>query len=131
MKKKSIEAQAEEIMRILDATPDSPATQAQAALNQARDAGDGGMRQEYLRAAQQHIAAIDPRREPKALQRLQAQMLALQGRGGDTEIAHLTPGEMVIPAWMQTPEVMRYLETLPLSTASTRHRCASPAGVTA
>ena len=50
MKKKSIEAQAEEIMRILDATPDSPATQAQAALNQARDAGDGGMRQEYLRA---------------------------------------------------------------------------------
>jgi hypothetical protein len=31
----------------------------------------------------------------------------LQGRGGDREIAHLTPGEMVIPRSLQTPGLMR------------------------
>jgi len=35
----------------------------------------------------------------------------LGGRGGDTEIAHVTPGEVVIPARMQTPEVMAALMT--------------------
>ena len=28
---------------------------------------------------------------------LHAQMLALQGRRGDTKVAHVTPGEIVIP----------------------------------
>jgi len=37
---------------------------------------------------------------------LQARVLALQGRGGDTRIAHVTPGELVIPERLKTPEVM-------------------------
>lgn len=36
----------------------------------------------------------------------EARVLAAMGRGGDTELAHLTLGEIVLPAAMQTPEVM-------------------------
>jgi murein DD-endopeptidase MepM/ murein hydrolase activator NlpD len=36
----------------------------------------------------------------------QARELAAQGRGEDTEIAHLTPGELVIPRTLQSPELM-------------------------
>jgi hypothetical protein len=39
-----------------------------------------------------------------------ARAVAAQGRGGDTAIAHLTPGEMVIPKRLQTPEVMAALK---------------------
>jgi hypothetical protein len=39
----------------------------------------------------------------------QAQHLAPQGRGEDTEIAHVTPGEVVVPMRLQTPEVMAAL----------------------
>jgi murein DD-endopeptidase MepM/ murein hydrolase activator NlpD len=44
----------------------------------------------------------------KSSQRM-AEELAAKGRGGDTEIAHLTPGEMVVPRLFQTPEVMAAL----------------------
>jgi len=36
----------------------------------------------------------------------QARELAAQGRGGDTEIAHVTPGEIVLPHALQTPYVL-------------------------
>ena len=36
----------------------------------------------------------------------QAQALAAQGRGGDTEIAHVALGELVIPELLQTPELI-------------------------
>src|SRR5262249_30890445 len=39
-----------------------------------------------------------------------ARAVAAQGRGGDSEIAHLTPGEMVIPKRLQTPEVLAALQ---------------------
>lgn len=39
----------------------------------------------------------------------EARTLAAMGRGGDTEIAHLTLGEIILPAALQTPEVMRAL----------------------
>jgi hypothetical protein len=39
-----------------------------------------------------------------------ARAVAAQGRGGDTAIAHLTPGEMVIPRHLQTREVMAALK---------------------
>jgi hypothetical protein len=107
-KKKTIDELANEIIRDFDAG-DTPAARARAALQQARDAGDGGLRYEHLRAAQRHIASIDPAKHPKALQRLQAEALALQGRGGDTKIAHLTPGEMVIPRSLITPELLNML----------------------
>jgi hypothetical protein len=110
-KKQSIDELATEILQDFEAG-DTPARRAQAALDQARDAGESGLRLQHLREAQHQIAAIDPARDPRAIQRLQARVLALQGRGGDTEIAHVTPGELVIPGWMQTPEVMRVLAAM-------------------
>ncbi|MEQ8510646.1 MAG: hypothetical protein RIB43_16705, partial [Rhodospirillaceae bacterium] len=44
------------------------------------------------------------------MQHIEAKLLALQGRGGDTELAHLTPGEMIVPPQLQTPEVVRALQ---------------------
>jgi len=43
---------------------------------------------------------------------LQARVLALQGRGGDTRIAHVTPGEVVVPKRMQTRAFMTALHAL-------------------
>lgn len=39
----------------------------------------------------------------------QADELAAQGRGEDTEIAHVARGELVIPAALQTPELMEVI----------------------
>ena len=108
-RKDSIDARAEEILRLLDETPETPATRAAAALNLARDAGDGGLRQQYLQEAQSHIAQIDPRRDGSTVQRLQAQVLALQGHRGDTRVAHVTPGEIVVPLSVLTPDLRREL----------------------
>lgn len=38
-----------------------------------------------------------------------AEKLAAEGRGDDTEVAHVTPGEIVIPRVFQTPEVLAAL----------------------
>jgi hypothetical protein len=43
------------------------------------------------------------------VQHLQGHVLALGGRGGDTRIAHVTPGEFVIPPRMLTPDVLNDL----------------------
>jgi hypothetical protein len=110
-KKKTMDELADEILRDFDAG-DTPARRAQTALQQALDAGDCPLRQEHLRRARRLIAEIDPRREPKLVQQLQTQVLALQGRGGDLAVAHVTPGETVLPAWAQTPELMNYLANL-------------------
>jgi hypothetical protein len=42
-------------------------------------------------------------------QKRQAEKLAAQGRGEDTEIAHLAPGEFVVPEALQTPAFMAAL----------------------
>ena len=49
---------------------------------------------------------------PKAAKpvRKAAKKLAAHGRNGDTEIAHVTPGEVVVPLPVQTPEVRKTLE---------------------
>jgi hypothetical protein len=39
----------------------------------------------------------------------QAQQLAAEGRGGDTEIAHVARGELVIPRQLQNPDVLAAL----------------------
>jgi hypothetical protein len=89
--------------------PDAAVRAAGMALARARDAGSGGLRQQHLAEAQAHIARLDPRRQGRAVQQLQGQVLALQGRRGDTRLAHVTPGEVVIPQRLQTPAVMGYL----------------------
>ncbi|MEQ8736709.1 MAG: hypothetical protein RIC29_17435 [Rhodospirillaceae bacterium] len=49
-------------------------------------------------------------RHGELVQHIEAKLLTLQGRGGDTELAHLTPGEMVVPSQLQTPEVVQALQ---------------------
>ena len=77
-------------------------------FQRARDAGGGGLRGQYVAEAQRTIAKLNPARDGRTIQRLQAEVLALQGRGGDTKMAHLTPGEIVVPRAMQTPQFLQW-----------------------
>jgi hypothetical protein len=79
------------------------------AIRRARKARTPAQKAEHVRAAQDHLRSLSPRRHPELVSAIQAKLLALQGRGGDTEIAHVTSGEVVIPRTLQTPEVMRTL----------------------
>jgi hypothetical protein len=83
-----------------------PAVGAMMEIKRAVDAGGGDLRQVHLANAQQHIAALDPRRHHDLVQHLQGHVLALGGRGGDTRIAHVTPGEFIIPEHMLTRDVL-------------------------
>jgi hypothetical protein len=67
---------------------------------------------------QQAIAQAKKRAAEHARQVRQAQDLAAQGRGEDTEIAHVARGEYVIPEALQTPEILAAL-----------HRAAADHGV--
>ena len=73
-------------------------------LRRARDVGGGPLRMKYLEQAQRQIAKLDPARYARVISQLQSEVLALQGRGGDTKVVHVTPGEIVIPRHLQTPE---------------------------
>jgi hypothetical protein len=116
-KRKSDRELAEEIANSLTDTPSGgrgPTADAQILLQQAANAGDGPLRQEYLQLAQREIAKLDPGRHRTTIQRLQSQILALQGRRGDTRVAHVTPGEFVVPRAMQTPELWAILQAAAL-----------------
>ncbi len=108
--RKRFDDEVAEVMAILD-RPDPHANRrgAEAALNMALASGDGPLRRRYLAKAQKFIARMDHGREAEEIQELQGHVLALQGRGGDTRIAHVTRGEQVIPTALQTPEVMTAL----------------------
>ncbi len=75
-------------------------------LQRAKDAGDGALRQQYLNDTQKEIAKLDQTRQGRLINQLQGEVLALQGRGGDTKVAHVTPGEIVIPERLQAPELL-------------------------
>ncbi|MEQ8510084.1 MAG: hypothetical protein RIB43_13845 [Rhodospirillaceae bacterium] len=64
----------------------------------------------YLRKAQMHLKDVNADEHPDLMQAMQTRILALQGRGGDTELAHLTPGEVVVPRQLQTADVMSALQ---------------------
>jgi hypothetical protein len=103
-----------------------PAGEVLSALRQAQLAKAAASRRAHLTQAQRHMAAIDPARHGTLIQHLQAQALALQGRGGDTALAHVTPGELVIPKRLQTPEVMAALRKATSSAANfKRYRVAA------
>jgi hypothetical protein len=59
---------------------------------------------------QQSIALAKKRVAERRRQMRQAQELAAQGRGDDTEVAHVARGEYVIPEALQTPEVLAALQ---------------------
>jgi hypothetical protein len=87
---------------------------ARAAINTIRHAAKAKSPKEraaLIRTAQLELRSINAAKHPKVINAIQARLLALQGRGGDTEVAHLTPGEVVIPRALQTPAVMRALAT--------------------
>jgi hypothetical protein len=103
---------AEQIAKTLTDSPSGgqgPAADARVLLQRARDAGMGGVRTQCLAEAQRCIARLDPMRHRATIQRLQADVLALQGRGGDSRVAHLTPGEVVVPRSLQTPQFLQWL----------------------
>lgn len=65
-----------------------------------------------IQQAQTELRSINAAQHPKVVNAFQSRLLALQGRGGDSEIAHLTPGEVVIPRALQTAELMRQIVSL-------------------
>ena len=54
---------------------------------------------------QEAVRGLDPATHGDLLQQIQSRVLALQGRG-DTEVAHVTPGEIVLPKALQTSGVL-------------------------
>lgn len=87
------------------------AIQALLALRQAREAGEGPTRQSHLARAQESLRALDPAVHGDLLHQFQVRALAMEGRGGDTEIAHVSLGEIVLPKALQTPAVIGALRT--------------------
>lgn len=65
-----------------------PAWRTLTALQLAADSDEGPKRDRFLTRAQDALRALDARRPGKLSQRFQTRLLALQGRGGDDEIAH-------------------------------------------
>jgi len=59
-------------------------------LSDANSAEDSAEKTRSIRRAQKHLHTIDPSRHGKLIQQIQARLLAAQGRGGDTEVAHVT-----------------------------------------
>jgi hypothetical protein len=64
---------------------------------------------QYVAQAQREIAKLNPSRHGRLINQLQSEVIALQGRRGDTKVAHVTPGEVVIPKRLQTPELLSAL----------------------
>jgi hypothetical protein len=86
-----------------------PALAAMMEIKHGVDAGGGDLRQVHLCHAQNHMARLDPYRHGPLLQHLQALVVSLGGRRGDTRIAHVTPGEVVLGDDLMTPDVVDLL----------------------
>lgn len=56
-------------------------------------AAKGPEKAKHIKAAQTELRNLSPKRHGKLINALQAKLLALQGRGGDTEVAHLSVDE--------------------------------------
>ncbi len=86
-----------------------PGLRALLALKQAAESRAGKMRDAHLDQLQSTLRLLQYRKHPELVQQLQARAMALQGRGGDTEIAHVTVGEIVLPKALQTRAVIEAL----------------------
>lgn len=76
------------------------------ALKRAKEAEEGVQRDHFLTHVQEALRGLDPSVHSALLQQIQSRVIALQGRNGDTEVAHVTPGEIVLPKILQTPAVL-------------------------
>ncbi len=79
-----------------------------AALRRAKTA-KGTEKTKHIAAAQTELRKLNPKQHGKLITALQAKVLALQGRGGDTAVAHLEPGEMVVPRSVLTPQLAQLI----------------------
>ncbi|MHB1204839.1 MAG: hypothetical protein ACYCZX_04670 [Rhodospirillaceae bacterium] len=86
-----------------------PGLRALVALKQAAEAGTERTRDRALTDAQAALRTLEYRRYPKLVSQFQARILALRGRGNDTEMAHVARGEMVVPQALQNPKVLAAL----------------------
>jgi|GEM_PF-5907422 len=85
---------------------------ARAAINAIRNAlnqKEAKARSAHIRDAQYEISLISPSKHGTLINALNAKFLALQGRGADTEIAHVAPGEVVVPRELLTPELVELI----------------------
>ena len=69
-----------------------PGLRALLALKQAAESGTAKKRDAHLAQLQGTLRLLEYRKHPELVQQLQARAMALQGRGGDTEVAHVTVG---------------------------------------
>jgi len=86
-----------------------PAWRALAALESAGDAVEGAGRDRLLTRAEDALRALNSKRDRDLSRQLQARLLALRGRRGDENIAHVAEGELVIPKSLQTAAVLTAL----------------------
>ncbi|MBX7200313.1 MAG: hypothetical protein K1X51_13175 [Rhodospirillaceae bacterium] len=86
-----------------------PGLRALLALKQAAESGTAKKRDAHLGQLQSTMRLLQYRKHPELVQQLQARAMALQGRGGDTEVAHVTVGEIVLPRALQTRAVIEAL----------------------
>jgi hypothetical protein len=83
-----------------------PGLRALLALKQAAESTSDAKRDEYLAQLQDTLRVLQYRKHPDLVRRLQTRAMALQGRCGDTEVAHVTRGEIVLPTALQTPALL-------------------------
>lgn len=86
-----------------------PGLRALLALKQAAEAGTERTRDRALADVQDALRTLAHRKYPKLISQFQARILALQGRGDDTEVANVARGEMVVPEALQNPKVLAAL----------------------
>ena len=65
------------------------------ALRNAATAKSHADRADYISEAQAELGNISAAKHPKLINAIQAKLLALQGRGGDTSVAHVGAGAVV------------------------------------
>lgn len=86
-----------------------PGLRALIALKQMAEAGTVRAKKQALSEAQSALASLTHRKQATLVNQVQARLLALQGRRGDSEIAHVTRGEIVLPEALQSPQLMAVL----------------------
>jgi hypothetical protein len=86
-----------------------PGLRALIALKQVAEAGTARAKKRAVADAQSALASLAHRKKTKLVNQVQARLLALQGRGSDTEIAHVARGEMVVPEDLQSNAVLAAL----------------------
>lgn len=88
------------------------------ALTRAKDSESGPQREHYLAKVQDTLRVLEHRQHPDLVQQIQRAVIALHGRMHDSEVAHVTQGEIVVPRQLQNTEVLDALQ-----------RAAAPYGV--